>query len=116
MSELDNEKVISQNKRLPSGLGWSGLAKLFTREFTTRDRPLSKPHNLCPLALGGPRNPEIIESRLVLPIPYSRVNSEKNMIFQYRTSIIFLNIDIDRTAYRAVKLDRISGEKQLLNL
>ena len=41
----------------------AGVARLLTRDFTTRDRPLSKPQSICPLALGGPRNPEIIESR-----------------------------------------------------
>ena len=43
-----------------------GPAKLLTRYFTTRDCPLFKPHNPCPLlALGGPRNSETMESLIV---------------------------------------------------
>ena len=42
----------------------SVVARLMTPDFTTRDRPLLKPHNPYQLELGGPGNPEIIESRM----------------------------------------------------
>ena len=45
----------------------SGVARLMTPDFTTRDRSLLKPHGPYQLELGDPGNPEIIESQKVHP-------------------------------------------------
>ena len=59
MTELDRRlKVQGKKQSFRSSSVKHGLAKLLIFYFTTRDRPLSKPHGPWPAGVGGPWNPK----------------------------------------------------------
>ena len=70
LASPDRPKIDRKNKILEitfprSYSDIAGVARLLAGDFTTRDRPLLRPHSLYPLPLDDPRNLKMIESRLM---------------------------------------------------
>ena len=64
MTELDRKNWFLPRTFHRSSSVTAGLAKLLIFYFTSRDRPLSKPHDPWPIEVDGPWNPKLLNHPL----------------------------------------------------